>query len=289
MGSKSNKNRKTNNNKGTTKKSNKVTKGTELKKIVKNKNFKWAVIFSVIIVVIVVIAAVYPYIAPFSAPSSIKPGKYYEISNKDLLNNGSSAVFFISWYGCPIGATDSWPLYLTMNKTTDISSHVRYNTADPTDIYGNGSVGQPGLLFNGNFTFKNNGTVFSFHPLYMFNKTMTGTVKNKTIPETLVSYGLSLINSTYPSNVAKMFNKYATSITFSGHLTTTFIITGPHGTYIFNTFMYQPGNELGTGTWSSTHNTYRPFTPQYVMSNLKTDSSIDGAASTFSSYLGKAK
>ena len=87
----------------------------------KNPQFIFSVIAAIIIVVIVVLAITNPF---FSPPSKISPDKYYKISDHDLLSNGSTGIYFISWYGCPIGATDSWALYYAMNSTTDIYSHV---------------------------------------------------------------------------------------------------------------------------------------------------------------------
>ncbi len=281
MSSKSNKNRKTNNNKG----NNKVPVGTKLKEIIRDKNFKWAVIFAVIIVAIVLTAEIYPYIAPFNAPSSIKPNTYYQISNKDILSNGSSAVFFISWYGCPIGATDSWPLYYAMNSTENIRSDVSLHTSSPTDVYAN----QPGLLFDKNITFKESGNKFTFYPLYVYNESMTGTIHNKSISnKNLVSAALSEIKASMPSGVYNLFVKYKSTIASGSpsHISTTTIITGPKGTYILNAFMYAVpssgilGSGLPTSSWNANP-------PQHVMAGMSGSATITNPASTFSGYLNK--
>jgi hypothetical protein len=252
----------------------------------KNRNFEWTVIAAAIIVIIVVLAVMNPF---FAAPSKISSGSYYKVSNSDLLSNGSSAVYFLSWTGCPIGAANSWALYDAMNATTNVSGNVTLHTADPADIYSNGTTGQPGLLFNGNFTFGSSGHAFTFHPLYVYNETMSGTVANKSINGSLASYGLSLVNSTFPSRVAAIFNKYSQDITYKSHLTTTLLITGPHGTYILNAYMYAvvPGGILGSG--QPGHGQWNPNTPQYVMSHLNKSASIKKAASTFQGYLGRAQ
>ncbi len=285
MGSKSNKNKKINNVKSNTKtKKNNNVSESKIKKIVKDKNFKWAVIFSVIIVAIVLSAALYPYIAPFNEPSSITPDAYYKVSNKDLLSNGSSAIFFVSWYGCPIGATDSWPLYYIMNSTENIRNDVSLHTANPTDIYAN----QPGLLFNKDITFTTNGNKFTFYPLYIYNESMTGTVHNTPIKNSdLVSYGLNKIKADLPSGVYNLFAKYESTIA-SGtpkHISTTIVITGPKGAYILNAFMYIPpaSGILGQGTYTS----WNPNTPQSVMANMEGSSTITGPAGTFAGYLSK--
>ncbi len=251
----------------------------------KSRQFIFGVIAAVIIVVIVVVAITNPF---FAAPASISPDKYYKIADHDLVSNGTTGIYFISWLGCPIGATDSWALYYAMNSTTDIYSHVEYHQAYNQDIYANaaGTAGQPGLLFKGTFNFQYNGKTVTFYPLYMYNQTMTGTVNNGKISESLSSYGLTLINSTFPPAVAKMFTKYASDITYDHHLETTFIITGPHGAYILNSFMYD-GGILGTGTWTNSPatNTYSPFSPQSVMAGLSSDSTIISAAHSFETNL----
>ncbi len=233
------------------------------------------------LVIIIIIAVIAPY---YSEPSSISPEKYTKVSHGDLLANGSSAIYYISWYGCPVGATDSWPLYYAMNSTKDIYSTVTLHHSNPNDIF----ASNPGLLFNKNITFSNAGTKFTFYPLYLYNQTMTGTIHNKSLNSSArISYGLSLINKTFPSSVANIFNKYSSDISRKGHLTTTFIITGPHGAYIYNLFMYNPENAtlLGHGTISH----WTPNSPQNVTANLNSSTTIKKAGSTFESYLTKVK
>ncbi|AAT43933.1 DUF929 domain-containing protein [Picrophilus oshimae] len=257
----------------------------------KNKNVIGSAIAAVIIVVLVVVVLTHPlYRAPFSAPSSISSDKYYMVSNRDMLSNGSSGVFFISWYGCPIGATDSWAIYYAINSTTDIYKYVELHTADPGDIYSNGTTGQPGLLFKGDFTFKTtDGYKYTFYPIYMYNETMTGTINNKPINGSLAAYGLSVIKAEAPPGIYNIMKKYESDVTYDNHITTTFIITGPSGTYILNAYMYAPrsGGLLGSG--SPQHGAWNPNPPQYVMEYLNTSSQIKSAANTFMSYLNDAR
>ena len=63
----------------------------------KTRNFLLTAIMAIIIVVIVVLAVLNPFFAP---PAKITSSKYYKVSQGDLLSNGSSAVFFLSWIGC---------------------------------------------------------------------------------------------------------------------------------------------------------------------------------------------
>ena len=274
------------------KKNNKSTKKINTKKenytgFIKSRNFIWTVIGTVIIVVIVLVAIFNPFFEP---PASIHPDTYYKVSGGDLLSNGQSAVFFLSWIGCPIGATDSWAIYSAINSTSDIYSHVKLHTADPTDVYSNGTTGQPGLLFKGNFTFTTSGHKFTFYPLYMYNENMTGTVTNSKLNTSqLIPYGLNLINETYPARVAAMFYRYSNYTKYDHHLTTTVLITGPHGSYILNSYMYTPvsGGLLGSGTPSS--GSWQPNTPEHVMSHLSESKSITDAAGTFSGYLSKVQ
>lgn len=248
----------------------------KFKKIVKNKNFIWSVILVIVIVVIVIVAITHPF---FLAPSNIKAGEFVKVSDSDVAPDGHIAIYYLSWYGCPIGATDSWAFYMTMNSTTNIYSHVILHHSSSSDIYPN----QPGLLFNGSFTFSYDKNTVYFYPLYMYNQTMTGTIDNKSITGTLASYGLSLINTTYPSAVAKLFNKYASDITYKGHLETSFIITGPHGTYMGYQLLYNPGEPLG----SVTDNNWSSNPPSYVIDHLSSSSGIISASSTINSTIDK--
>ncbi len=275
----------TRNNKKNKKKIN--AKASNYTGFIKSRSFKWTIIGTVIIVVIVLVAIFNPF---FSAPTSISPDSYYKVSQGDLLSNGTSAVFFLSWIGCPIGATDSWAIYYGINSTTNIYNHVTLHTADPEDIYSSDTTGQPGLIFNGNFTFTYSGHKFAFYPLYMYNESMTGTATNKSLTTAqLIPHGLSLINNTYPAKVAAIFNKYSADIEYSHHLTTTILITGSHGTYIINSYMYSPvsGGILGSGT--SGHGTWNPNPPEYVISRLDDSKTIKTAGGTFLEYLGKAQ
>jgi hypothetical protein len=252
----------------------------------KSRNLKWTVIVAAIIIIIVVLAVTNPFFKP---PQSISAGSYYKVSDSDLLSNGSSGVYFLSWIGCPIGATDSWAIYYGINSTENISSHVQLHTADPSDVYSNETTGQPGLLFTGDFSFTDSGHKVTFYPLYMYNETMSGTTANKPINGSLVSYGLSLVNLTYPSAVAAIFNKYASDISYDNHLTTTVLITGPHGSYIFNSYMYPvvSGGVLGSGT--ADHGDWDPHTPQYVMSHLGTATNVQSGATSFMEHIAKAQ
>ena len=252
----------------------------------KSRNLKWTVIVAAVIIIIVVVAVTNPFFKP---PQSISAGTYYKVSDRDLLSNGSSGVYFLSWIGCPIGATNSWAIYYGINSTENISSHVQLHTADPSDVYSNDTTGQPGLLFKGDFSFTDSGHKVTFYPLYIYNETMSGTTANKTITGSLASYGLSLVNSTYPPAVAAIFNKYASDITYKGHLTTTVLITGPHGAYIFNSYMYSvvSGGVLGSG--SPDHGNWTPHTPQYVMSHLGTATNVQGGATAFMQHIAKVE
>jgi len=209
----------------------------------------------------------------FVAPSSTPWGSGEQISNSNFGNNVH--IYYISWYGCPLGATDSWAFFLALNSylATNLSSHgwTSLHTSLNGDIYGN----TPGLLFS-SFSYKN----VVFTPVYVYNQTMTGTVHNVTIPsDKLVSEGLSEINSSVPSSVSSLEYKYLYQLPIAGkslpsflqfrlpHVNTNIIITGPNGAWLFNGALYNPS--------TLRYNSSTPYTPQYVMSHL---SIIDNSA-----------
>ena len=245
--------------------------------IFKNKNFILGSILSVVLVIIVVLAVTNPFFIP---PSGIESNKYYKISEYDLINGNKYAVYYVSWYGCPIGAADSWSLYYAMNSTENIYKDVQLHTSSSTDIFAD----NPGLIFKDNITFNYKSKVITFYPLYLYNQTLTGTVNNKTISGSKIAYGFSIINKTFPARVASEFYKYRGNITYDEHIETTMIITGPRGGYIYQGLLYNPENNIGTGN----ENAWAPDSPAHVMSNLNGINAIKSSGNQFLGYIIKA-
>ena len=206
-----------------------------------------------IVVVIVVILSAFVVVPNLEKPKQeIILSKYIKVSNGDLLSNGQDHIYFISWYGCPIGADNSWVLYSLLNSTKNVSSDVELHKS---------IAGTPGLLFlNGtsnygeNISFQYAGVPFTFTSLYLYNQTMTGTVYNHTMNSSnRVNYGLSLLKGNLPATVYQIAKTWETQVgvenktiknrtgtwsAMTGHLVTMLIVTGPDGTFVHFWFMY---------------------------------------------------
>lgn len=183
----------------------------------------------------------------FKPPSEMPWGKFVQVSDR---NFGTSVkIYYISWYGCPIGATDSWAFYLALEHEGNASlTYPVAHYSSQTDIYPN----TPGLIFYHSVFFQN----VSFIPLYLYNQTMTGTIKNQPIQGNLLSYGLSALQSSLPSSVYALeydimktvptqgFNGQASGIA-NGHVNTNVIITGPKGAWALDGPLFNPSELKG--------------------------------------------
>ncbi|MCL4334765.1 MAG: DUF929 domain-containing protein [Candidatus Thermoplasmatota archaeon] len=247
---------------------------------------------AVIVVVVVVLSVLYIVPALKSKNSDVVMGQYMKISNSDLLSNNTSAIYFISWYGCPYGADNSWVLYDLINSTKNISGDVVLHTSAPFDFYNN----TPALLFLGssgmgsygmNTTFSLGGVSFNFESFYMYNQTLTGTVKNTPINSTdLTSVGLSELKATLPLAIYNTAMKYQTQVKLQnyskpiadveGHLVTMEIITGPNGAFVHFGFMFQPDGVIRTGPFDTSQGNYGdPMSSSYVFSHYKNMTGIN--------------
>ncbi|MBW9140890.1 MAG: DUF929 domain-containing protein [Candidatus Aramenus sp.] len=155
-----------------------------------------------------------------------------KVSGRDF-DNGSVAVYFITWYGCPYGATVSWPLYVFLEKFGNVTVEPHYSIVE-------GDIGSPvpGLLFL-NYSSK----LISFHVLYLYNQYLNAT-PNGTRIDNLVTYGLGVIKQEEPPWVYSLIKEYEvdlplvspwTNVVNSGnppHVATALIITSPKGTFM---------------------------------------------------------
>ncbi len=208
-------------------------------------------IIAVVIVVVVIVSA-------FEIPALEKPkqtlplSEYYKVSSSDLLNNSQNAIYFISWYGCPIGADNSWVLYSLINGTRNISSDVvlHKSIADtPGLLFLNNSSGSAMGEMGETIPFSYGGVPFNFTSLYVYNQTLTGSITNQPIANNdRISFGLNFLQSNLPNSVYQVAKKWETQVNevnqsqpiaqLSGHLVTMLILTGPDGTYVHFWFMY---------------------------------------------------
>ena len=223
---------------------------------------------SVAVVVLILASGIIPvHLQPsnsgFKPPGEMPWGKFAQVSDKDF--GSTVTVYYISWDGCPIGATDSWEFYLALEHfgNASLTYPVTHHSLS-TDAYPN----TPGLLFSHSVSFQN----VSFIPIYVYNQTMTGTIKNQPIEGSLLSYGLSVLQSSLPSSVYALeydimktvptqgFNGQASGVA-NGHINTNVIITGPKGAWALDGPLFSPSELKGQsssqllngGAWNNTY------------------------------------
>ena len=252
-----------------------------------NKNILYSIV-TIIVVVAVILS--FAYVIPtLEKPKKVLELSTYEkVSSSDLLSNGANHIYFISWYGCPIGADNSWVLYSLLNSTTngnvskDVVLHrsiantpgLLFLKGIPSDFPLNGN---PYGNFMENISFSCAGVPFTFTSLYVYNQTLTGTPYNQSMGTpassgynaSRINVGLSIIRGNLPAPVYNVAKEYETVVPLenhtqsigdlSGHLVTMIILTGPDGTYVHFWFMYPSL----TSSVSPEHvfQTYRTYTP----------------------------
>lgn len=193
----------------------------------------------------------------FTAPTSISWGKFTEISNENFAGAGQEDIYFITWVGCPIGASISWSLNYTFyhyQGVTNVKTEGHYS--DPNEAGDAASL--PGLLFLDSFSYtnQNTGVKVYFHPVYMYNETLYAYASNNTpiASSNLVSAGLSVVNSSVPSGISSLVYKYTNLVNINNlspntpsaflstphHMNTVLVITGSFGTYMLNGELFTP-------------------------------------------------
>ncbi|ABP95656.1 protein of unknown function DUF929 [Metallosphaera sedula] len=164
-----------------------------------------------------------------------------KVSSTDYAPNGTTQVYFISWYGCPYGATLSWPLYVALSNYGNLTVIPHYSVAEP-DLANGAPI--PGLLFQ-RFTPSSN---VQFHFYYIYNQYLNATPSGQPVNNAdRVQVGLNELENMTPSWVVNLVEQYQlseTQVVYNGnqvpiamgssepHLVTTLIISGPGGTWI---------------------------------------------------------
>lgn len=204
--------------------------------------------------------------------TSISWGSFTKISD---YNSANVKIYYFSWYGCPIGATDSWEFYNVLSNYGNISGYVSTHYSDPNDLYPN----TPGLIFTESFSIGG----ISFHPVYVYNQYMNATTSGAYIsPQKLLSTGISEINSTVPHEIAhfEYFAMYTIPTSYfgkpsgveNGHINTNVIIVRPNGTWILNGPLFNPIELAGLNPTALLHdpesNSHIAETSQTVLSYI---------------------
>lgn len=202
----------------------------------------------IIFVAIFIFLIISPYILqPFEVPLNT----FFKVSNVNYSLGGenSTCIVFISWYGCPYGATDSWILYSYLTHYGKVIYNVSYS--DPNDIYPN----TPALIF---LNFTPNSTVH-FKFIYLYNRYLNATV-NGTVVNNFVSYGLEVISNVlpqyYPFVKEYVTQKWASGsffqpVAYMGnppHIPSLIIVSSDKGTYMLIGHIINPSLISGYNT-----------------------------------------
>jgi hypothetical protein len=189
-----------------------------------------------VISIALAIVIISPFVlSPFEEPHN----QFFE---NDYKTPGREKVILISWAGCPLGASLSWPLYFSLEQHGNVSYYTGHS--DPSDSY----PCTPGLIFT-NYTSSNINATF----VYLYNDNLSGSFNNTTITGNLVTYGLNELKADLPQPYYHMAKKYTTQEWIAGgyfstsadsvkphHINTIIIISGSKGTYVLNGDLYSP-------------------------------------------------
>ena len=198
----------------------------------------------------------------------LEPGYFAKISNSNVGSQGTVSVYFLSWYGCPIGAAESWIIYNFTRQYFQGTGYIKdsNHTSDPAVAY----PGTPGLIF-GNYTMTYSGLHYSFNSAYVYGEYVNGSG--------LIGSGSQIMNASFPHSVSTVLYQFETQVPLGtnisaqpsaireGHLTTAILVSGNNGTYIVEGSIFSPGALEG-------------YTPNQVRN------AVDRGSVTFSSSIG---
>lgn len=192
-------------------------------------------------------------------------GEFFKVSSQDFAPPGETDIYYVSWIGCPLGAANSWPLYMLLSHygTLNVSSHLSIYESD---------IGfqVPGLIFY-NFT-PNSKVHFYFY--YLTGQYLNETVDGKPIKGNILDFELQELKNETPSwfynityyytNVYPLIkepNGSKIPVNYAGvppHIIDVIVITGPGGTYMLI------GEPYGISLLD-----FKNFTPQELLQDIK--------------------
>ena len=222
-------------------------------------------------VAIFILLLTLPYLLqPFEVPLNT----FFKVSSTDYAKGNYTCIVFVSWYGCPYGAADSWVLYAFLSHYGKVSFNVSYS--DPYDAYPN----TPAVIFL-NFT-PNSSVHFRF--LYLYNRYLNATA-NGTVVSNFVSYGLEAIKAEFPQFYPYV-KEYITQKWASGsffqpaaymgsppHIPSFIIISGEKGTYMLIGSVVSPSYFSG-------------YNATYLLKNYSNLSFIQDGVDVLEEYVG---
>ncbi len=223
----------------------------------------------------------------------IPAGKFYQISNNDYAPTSQVDVYLSSWYGCPVGAADSWMLLDYFSQYLNMTPYIQLNHAPFAN-----DTAVPGLLFR-TFSYEHPATnvsakfVVNFYPYYLYNLYLNATAAGfnnvgggtPINSSQLVATGESELNySGFPEPIIKIIENITTvdhingtsnasAFLYAPHkINTVMVLTGPGGTYILNL------NIINISSLTS-------YSPQYMLDNYANMSIVQSAESSLASTM----
>ena len=205
--------------------------------------------------------------------SSIPWGKVFLASK--TVTSPTVKVYYISWLGCPIGATDSWALFEALSSKANMSGDISFHTSSPTDVFPN----TPGLIFE-NFT----GNGFSLQSIYVYGNSINLTSKGGNYQGTAIDYSNNILRNELPNSIYDLEINLTEKVPLQGngvpsaylsvdpHLNTNIIITNKNGTFMVNGPLYSPSLLQG-------------LTPNVLYDNLSQYAFINSASRELIPYL----
>lgn len=219
---------------------------------------------AIAIAILLIIAVFHPLAPRTSLPASLSWGNFTQLSDQSY--GSTTNIYYVSWYGCPIGAADSWAVYVALSALGNMSTFAAPHYSDPADS----PASLPGLIFSDGFT--SNGVVL--HSYYVYNEYLNISTNGIQLDKNnTVAVGLGELQSSLPSNIYSLEYSAMEKIPTAGmygasypapsalrlnHINTNIIITGPHGAWILNGPLFNIGiisglssTQLMTGAYSN--------------------------------------
>ncbi len=242
------------------------------------------VLGAVAIALLLIVAVLHPFQPENgggATPSYLQWGTFTKLSGSSFGN--TTHIYYISWYGCPIGAADSWAFYVALSALGNISAYAAPHYSDPAD----NPPSLPGLIFSDSFSA---GSV-RVQAYYIYNEYLN--VSTSGVPlnsGNTISVGMAELQSSLPPSIYSLEFSAMEKIPTDGmpgasspapsalhltHVNTNIIITGPHGAWILNGPLYSPAYLAGKNSTA-------------LKSSVFSDSTITGAAASVTSILNGA-
>lgn len=201
---------------------------------------------TLLLLIPIIIVAMILLVILFVPPPKEPFFQFAKVSNTNYANGDNVQVYFISWYGCPYGSTESWSLYLALSQYGTLNVTPTYSDVELVPLaQGQTVIGTvPGLIFT---SFSPRSVVY-FHAIYLLGRIYqndSASLPNGTIISLskILNIELQELKKEVPAWVYNLIYEYQLQLPYQDnepfaklgnppHIATTIIITGPHGTWM---------------------------------------------------------